>query len=99
MRQAHVFYHPGKGGFPGDDLGTNGAQVLLQSPPFCPHLFALSSSRQSSSVALPHTFVRKKGAGPALPGIITVEAAPALLVLQSWAPRTPLLCSFVTEQG
>src|ERR1700723_151976 len=53
-------YHPGNGGFPGDELGTNGAQVLLQSPPFCPHLLALSSSRQSSSVALPHTFVRKK---------------------------------------
>jgi hypothetical protein len=49
--------------------------------------------------ASPDIFLFQPGAGPALPGIIIAEAAPALLVWQSWAPRTPLLCSFVTEQG
>src|SRR5579864_4205370 len=76
QRGAHLHsYHPGKGGFPGDDLGMNGAHLLLQSPPFCPHLFARSSSLQSSSVSRPYTPVRKKlitfaATAPAVPSFV-----------------------------
>jgi hypothetical protein len=39
-----------------------------------------------------------RGGWPSFAGTITIEAAPALLLLQSWAPRTSLPCSFVTDE-
>src|SRR5208283_1505794 len=39
-----------------------------------------------------------RGGWPIFVGAITIEAAPALLLLQSWAPRTAPPCSFVTYE-
>jgi hypothetical protein len=49
-------------GLPGEGRGANGAQVLVQSPPCCPRLFALMSSRQSPSglMCRDHILLRRK---------------------------------------
>jgi hypothetical protein len=79
--EAHWFGHPGKGGFPGEDFGQNGAHVLSQSPPLCPHVFATWSFRQSvGSVHLDLTSVLKKliilaAAAPPDPAFVALQFA------------------------
>jgi hypothetical protein len=79
--EAHWFGHPGNGGFPGEDFGQNGAHVLSQSPPLCPHVFATWSFRQSvGSVHLDLTSILKKliilaAAAPPDPAFVALQFA------------------------